>query len=100
MAFIDHDLHIHTELSSCSRDPEQNAAFLLSYAQRNNLKTICVTDHFWDETVPGASNWYKPRITSTSRKSFPFRRRRASASSSAARPIWTNTAPSAYPRSA
>ena len=61
MAFIDHDLHIHTELSSCSRDPEQNAAFLLEYAKTNGLTTICVTDHFWDETVPGASNWYKPQ---------------------------------------
>ena len=61
MAFIDHDLHIHTELSSCSRDPDQNAAFLLKYAKTNGLTTICVTDHFWDETVPGASNWYMPQ---------------------------------------
>ena len=61
MAFIDHDLHIHTELSSCSRDPEQNAAALLAYAQKNNFNTICVTDHFWDETVPGASGWYQPQ---------------------------------------
>ena len=61
MAFIDHDLHIHTELSACSRDPEQSAAALLAYAEKNNFKTICVTDQFWDENVPGASGWYKPQ---------------------------------------
>ena len=55
---VDHDLHIHSELSSCSRDSEQNNERILRYAEENNLSTICVTDHFWDETVEGASEWY------------------------------------------
>ena len=55
---VDHDLHIHSQLSLCSKDPEQTAERMLKYAEDNNYKTICVTDHFWDETVEGASNWY------------------------------------------
>ena len=58
MMRIDHDFHLHTRLSSCSGDPRQTAERLLQYALENGLKKLCVTDHFWDETVPGASNWY------------------------------------------
>ncbi len=56
---IDNDLHIHSKISSCSNDPEQTNERILSYAVENGLKTICLTDHFWDETVEGASNWYR-----------------------------------------
>jgi histidinol phosphatase-like PHP family hydrolase len=33
----------------------------LRYVQENGLKTVCLTDHFWDETVPGASSRYAPQ---------------------------------------
>lgn len=56
---FDHDLHIHSQLSLCSGDPEQSPAAILQYAKDNGLNTVCLTDHFWDETVPGASGWYK-----------------------------------------
>ena len=55
---VDNDLHIHSQLSRCSRDPEQTAAAILQYAKDNGLKTICLTDHFWDEALPCPSNWY------------------------------------------
>jgi histidinol phosphatase-like PHP family hydrolase len=58
---IDHDLHIHSCLSSCSKIPEQTAEAFLAYARKNGLKRLAVTDHFWDERVPGASDWYKPQ---------------------------------------
>lgn len=58
---IDNDLHIHSKLSSCSDDPEQTTERILRYAEENGLKTICLTDHFWDESVEGASEWYKPQ---------------------------------------
>ncbi len=58
---IDHDYHIHSYLSSCSRDPEQTTERLLQYARENNLSRICVTDHYWDAAVPGASSWYQPQ---------------------------------------
>ena len=58
---IDHDYHIHSQLSSCSADPEQTAERILQYAKENGLKRICLTDHYWDKTVPGASDWYAPQ---------------------------------------
>ena len=57
----DNDLHIHSGLSSCSGDPEQTPERILEYAKSYGLKTVCLTDHFWDETVDGASEWYKPQ---------------------------------------
>ncbi len=56
---IDHDYHIHSMQSLCSGHPEQTPENILAYAQKNGLKRLVLTDHFWDETVPGASNWYK-----------------------------------------
>ena len=55
---LDHDLHIHSGLSTCSSDPEMNPNTILAHAKKYNLKTICLTDHFWDETVEGAPRWY------------------------------------------
>lgn len=56
---FDHDYHLHTHLSLCSNDPAQNPERLLRYAEESGLKEICITDHFWDESVPGASEWYQ-----------------------------------------
>lgn len=58
---IDHDLHIHSNLSTCAKDPEQTAQNILRCAKENGLKTICLTDHFWDEAVAGVSAWYAPQ---------------------------------------
>ncbi len=55
---IDHDYHIHTQISQCSSDPEQTPERILEYARKKGLKRVVITDHFWDENVPGASNWY------------------------------------------
>ena len=56
---FDNDLHIHSRLSPCANDPEQTGERILRYAQETGLNTICITDHFWDEKVEGATNWYK-----------------------------------------
>lgn len=48
----DHDLHIHSSVSPCGGDPCQTPERILQYAADNGLKTICLTDHYWDETVP------------------------------------------------
>ena len=58
---FDHDLHIHSCLSSCSKDPEQTGARILQYAKDNGLRTVCLTDHYWDSAVEGASGWYAPQ---------------------------------------
>lgn len=55
---FDNDLHIHSQISLCSSDPLQTPQRILTYAMDNGLTTVCLTDHFWDEAVPGASDWY------------------------------------------
>ena len=54
----DHDLHIHSHISACSKDAEQTKERILQYAKENGLHTVCLTDHFWDENVLCASSWY------------------------------------------
>lgn len=55
---FDHDLHIHSKISLCSSDPEQTNERILQYAIDNGLKTVCLTNHFWDDVVDGVSEWY------------------------------------------
>ena len=69
---VDHDYHIHSELSACSKDPAQSTAHILQYAMENGYGQICLTDHFWDETVPGASRWYAPQNYDHVRKALPL----------------------------
>ena len=69
---VDHDLHIHTCLSLCSGDPEQTPARILRYARENELSTVCLTDHYWDEAIPGASEWYRKSNFARIRESLSF----------------------------
>jgi histidinol phosphatase-like PHP family hydrolase len=55
---IDHDYHLHSYLSECSSDPEQTPESMIKYAKEKGLGRIILTDHFWDESVAGASSWY------------------------------------------
>lgn len=58
---IDHDYHIHSFLSSCAKDPAQTPELILQYAKDSGLSRICLTDHYWDSSVGGASKWYVPQ---------------------------------------
>ena len=58
---IDHDYHIHSHLSACSNDPEQTTQRILQYAKDNGLSSICLTNHYWDSDVNGATAWYRPQ---------------------------------------
>lgn len=69
---IDHDCHIHSYLSTCSADPEQTKEALLKYGEENGFRHICLTDHYWDETVAGASDWYKPQDTRHVEEALPL----------------------------
>ncbi|MBO4422985.1 MAG: PHP domain-containing protein [Clostridia bacterium] len=69
---IDHDLHIHSQLSLCSSDPGQTTGAILGYAKKNGLSTICLTDHFWDPAIPGASEWYAIQNTEHIKKALPL----------------------------
>lgn len=55
---VDHDLHIHSHLSLCSKDPAQNKDNILAFGVKHGLKTLCLTDHMWDPAVPGAENFW------------------------------------------
>ena len=59
---FDNDLHIHSTLSSCSSDPAESTERILANGVANHLKTLCLTDHFWDDAVPGASGCIVERI--------------------------------------
>jgi len=58
---INHDVHIHTNLSSCSHDPAMDAAAVIERARRLGLTTVGFANHMWDSAVPGASDWYAPQ---------------------------------------
>ena len=53
----DHDFHIHSTVSSCCHDPAQTPEALLRYAEENGYRKICLTNHFWDETVKSEAEW-------------------------------------------
>ena len=65
-------MHIHSCLSACSTDPEQTPERMLKYAKDYGLKRICVTDHFWDDSVAGAWPWYSTQNISHISKSLPL----------------------------
>ena len=69
---IDHDYHIHSQLSTCSSDPGQTTAAILAYAEENNFRQICLTDHYWDDAVPGASDWYKKQNFDHLKEALPL----------------------------
>lgn len=48
---VDHDLHIHSKISPCSRDDRQCKEAILAYGLTNRFKLVGVTDHFWDLNV-------------------------------------------------
>ncbi len=54
---LDHDLHIHSQISLCSDHPEQTPQRILRYAVENGLKHICLTDHYWDSHLPVANDF-------------------------------------------
>lgn len=79
---IDHDLHIHSKLSFCSKDPLQSPAAILAYAEKNGYSSICLTDHYWDEALPihelptgqewTTGDWYRGQNTAHIREALPL----------------------------
>jgi len=58
---VDHDIHTHTFLSSCSEDPEAVPERMIARAAACGLRTLGFSDHMWDASAPGASDWYRPQ---------------------------------------
>ena len=57
---IEHDFHLHTNLSLCAKR-EVTAADYVSNARRLGLKKIGLSDHFWDSAIEGANKFYQPQ---------------------------------------
>ncbi len=55
---VDHDYHLHSYLSLCSLDPQQTTGRMLAYAEANDLHELCLTDHFWDASIPVNDDFY------------------------------------------
>lgn len=55
---IDHDLHIHTVLSSCCGDSKQTPENIINLANELGLKKIGFADHTWENPVLEPSEWY------------------------------------------
>ncbi len=47
---VDHDLHNHSHVSPCSRDPRQTKEAILAYALTNGYSLVGLTDHLWPDT--------------------------------------------------
>lgn len=75
MFSIDHDYHIHTNLSACSHDPLMTPQNLLPIVQEEGLREVVITNHFWDSRMPGADEWYGPQDLAHVRKAFPLPQR-------------------------
>ncbi len=72
---IDNDMHVHTHLSICSRDKEQTPENILKIAKERGLKTVCITDHYWDEALPVNTKynwWYEKQNYSYVAQSLPL----------------------------
>ncbi len=76
MAFVDHDLHIHSFLSPCAGDASktQTPGNILLKAEEDGFNTVCLTDHLWDEKVPFAieNPWYTALTLDHIRSSLPL----------------------------
>ena len=69
---IDHDYHLHTNLSSCCHEEEQTPERLLRYGEENGLKDLCLTNHFWDDEVCVPTKWYAPQNFSHISSALPL----------------------------
>lgn len=58
---VHHDIHVHTNLSSCSHDPQATPENYIRRAAELGLQTIGFANHLWDNCIPGSSDWYRPQ---------------------------------------
>ena len=55
----DHDFHIHSTISPCCHDENQTPEAILDYAKENAFKSVCLTNHLWDEIVKSEAEWHE-----------------------------------------
>jgi len=57
-----HDVHNHSLLSSCCYDPVATVENFVNKARELGHKVFGISNHLWDEKVPGASGWYQKQM--------------------------------------
>ncbi len=73
MRFIaDHDFHIHSTVSPCCHDENQIPQNILKCAEEIGFKTICVTNHLWDENVKSEAEWHEKQRLSCLESVLPL----------------------------
>ena len=68
----DHDIHCHTRLSVCSKDENTNPEALLRWAEQSGYDCLCLTDHYWEDGVPGPNNFYARQGLEHVKESLPL----------------------------
>lgn len=69
---FDHDLHIHSTVSVCCKDENMTPEYILSYAVREGLDTVCLTNHLWDESIPTESKNYAIQNFENLKRALPL----------------------------
>lgn len=69
---VDHDLHCHTHLSLCSGDPSMTPQAIADHGIKEGYKAVCITDHYWDESLPDVDTWYQQQNTQHVTSDYPF----------------------------
>ena len=72
MFALDHDYHIHTTLSTCCHDENMDMAHLVPVCRELGRREIVITNHFWDNLMPGADEWYAPQDLAHNKRILPF----------------------------
>ena len=57
---IQHDFHIHTNLSLCA-EKDVTVEYYVQKAEEIGLKKIGFANHFWDENIPSTDGFYVPQ---------------------------------------
>lgn len=55
---VDHDLHIHTDLSICANETATLSNYM-KIAKDLGLRKIGISNHFWDRKISGAFDFYQ-----------------------------------------
>lgn len=59
---IKHDVHTHSLYSLCCYDPQATVTRYLERAAELGHKTFGISNHLWDEKMPGSSDWYRKQM--------------------------------------
>ena len=54
-----HDIHTHNVFSACCEDKTASTAAYMAKERELGMRIFGLSNHIWDERVPGASGWYR-----------------------------------------